>query len=276
LSYTAQQASGVNKWIRDKEHIEKAFVFGGMPARDGVAATIMAQSGFTGVWDSFSGEGNFFNAFSAKPNPRLLTEGLGCNYEIMFTDMKKFSVGFPVQASLDALLKLIARYRLTSKDIENIEARLPGPGVHTGDNRSMPDINLQYILAVTLLDGTLTFETAHSFERMNDPSVVELKKRIVLAEEPELTAAKRMRHAVIEIVTKDGTKLREHGISRGTVENPMTTEEVEEKSRELMTPVLGKKRSGELIKKIWNLERVKNMRELRPLLSLPSRKGAPQ
>jgi hypothetical protein len=54
----------------------------------------------------------------------------------------------------------------------------------------------------------------------------------------------------------------------------MTAEEVEEKSRELMTPVLGKKRSEKLIKTIWSLERVKNMRELRPLLSLPSRKGA--
>jgi 2-methylcitrate dehydratase PrpD len=138
----------------------------------------------------------------------------------------------------------------------------------------MPDINLQHILAVTLMDGTLTFETAHSFERMSDPSVIELREKVQLVEEPGLTAEKRTRQAVIEVVTKDGAQLREHGVSRGTVENPMTTEEVEEKSRELMTPVLGKKRSEGLIKTIWNLERVKNMRELRPLLSLPSRKGA--
>ncbi len=157
--------------------------------------------------------------------------------------------------------------------MKSVIARLPQPGVHTINNRSMPDINLQHILAVTLIDGNLTFETAHSFERMSDPSVLELRKRIQLVEEPELTAAKRTRQAVIEVITKDGAQLREHGISRGTVENPMTTEEVEEKSRELMTPVLGKKRSEKLINTIWNLERVKNMRELRPLLSLPSGKG---
>jgi 2-methylcitrate dehydratase PrpD len=96
-----------------------------------------------------------------------------------------------------------------------------------------------------------------------------------LVEEPELTATKRTRQAVIEIITKDGSQLREHGISRGTVENPMTREEVEEKSRELMAPVLGKKRSEKLINTILNLERVRNMRELRPLLSLPSGEGAP-
>jgi 2-methylcitrate dehydratase PrpD len=49
LSYTAQQASGVYYWMRDEEHMEKAFVFGGAPARNGVTSTILMQSGFTGV-----------------------------------------------------------------------------------------------------------------------------------------------------------------------------------------------------------------------------------
>jgi 2-methylcitrate dehydratase PrpD len=269
LAYAAQQASGVNCWKRDEEHVLKAFVFGGMPARNGVTAAIMVQSGFSGVWDSFTGEDNFFDAFSTKPTPRLLTAGLGHDYEVMFTDLKRFSVGYPIQAALDGLLKLMARHGLRAKDVKSLIARLPQPGVHTINNRSMPDINLQHILAVTLLDGKLTFETAHSFERMNDPSVLEVKKRIQLVEEPELTAAKRTRQAVIEIVTKDGSPLRELGISRGTAENPMPAEEVEEKSRELMTPVLGKERSEELIHTIWNLEQVKNMRKLRLLLSPP-------
>ena len=83
-----------------------------------------------------------------------------------------------------------------------------------------------------------------------------------------LTATKRTRQAIIEIITKDGAQLIEHGVSKETVENPMTREEVEEKSRELMTPVLGEDRSEKLINKIWNLKQVKNMRELRPLLSV--------
>ena len=46
LSYTAQQASGLSCWARDTEHIEKAFDFGGMPARNGVtAATMVALPG---------------------------------------------------------------------------------------------------------------------------------------------------------------------------------------------------------------------------------------
>src|SRR5918993_4039339 len=60
LSYTAQQTSGISCWMRDAEHIEKAFDFGGMPARNGVAAATMVAHGFTAVEDVFAGEGNFF------------------------------------------------------------------------------------------------------------------------------------------------------------------------------------------------------------------------
>ena len=38
LDYAAQQASGVAAWQRDTQHIEKSFVFAGMPARNGVTA----------------------------------------------------------------------------------------------------------------------------------------------------------------------------------------------------------------------------------------------
>ena len=36
LSYAAQQVSGIWSWVRDSEHVEKAFDFAGMGARNGV------------------------------------------------------------------------------------------------------------------------------------------------------------------------------------------------------------------------------------------------
>ena len=269
LSYASQQASGITYWMRDDEHIEKAFVFAGMPARNGVTAAVLVKSGFTGVRDPFSGDNNFFEAFSPVAKPGLLAEELGIRYEIMLTNIKKFSVGSPIQAAADALLLLIEKHGLTPEDVKEIIARLPDYGASVVNNRNMPDINLQYILAVALVDGDLTFEAAHSYERMDDPAVLEVKRRIKLVEDPEISAAKIMRQAIVEVTTKDGARLREHVVSvRGTAENPMTSQEVERKCLELMTPVLGADRSEKLINKIWNLERVRNMRELRPLLSV--------
>src|SRR5215470_9589617 len=87
LSYTTQQASGVSCWMRDEEHIEKAFDFGGMPARNGVATAAMVAHGFTGVEDAFSGERSFFVAYGRAPEPGILVRGLGERYEIVHTDI---------------------------------------------------------------------------------------------------------------------------------------------------------------------------------------------
>jgi len=100
FSYAAQQASGVSCWMRDEEHIEKAFDFGGMPARNGVAAAAMVAHGFSGVEDVFSGERNFFVAFGPAQDPAELTRELGARYEIMNADIKRWTVGSPIQAPL--------------------------------------------------------------------------------------------------------------------------------------------------------------------------------
>ncbi len=93
LSYAAQQASGVSCWMRDKDHVEKAFDFGGMPARNGVTAALMVASGFTGVDDVFAGERCFYDAFGDDPDRDGLTRELGARYEILGTGIKQWTVG---------------------------------------------------------------------------------------------------------------------------------------------------------------------------------------
>ena len=89
LDYTAQQSSGIAAWRRDVDHIEKAFVFGGMPARSGATSALLVKSGWTGVDDIFSGAHNFFQAYAPAGDPALLVERLGERYEVTQTDIKK-------------------------------------------------------------------------------------------------------------------------------------------------------------------------------------------
>src|SRR5207342_3100357 len=119
LSFTAQQASGISCWMRDGEHVEKAFDFGGMPARNGVAAATMVAHGFSGVADVFKRERNFFVAYGRKPDPAVLTRGLGEIYEIMNTNIKRWSVGSPIQAPLDSLLDLIREHQIKAEGVES-------------------------------------------------------------------------------------------------------------------------------------------------------------
>src|SRR5947209_11640072 len=128
LSYAAQQASGISCWMRDEEHIEKAFDFGGMPARNGVAAAAMVAHGFTGVEDALSGERSFFVAYGRKPEPERLVAALGETYEVMNTNIKRWSVGSPIQAPLDALELLLREHRFGADDIERLVVRVAHQG----------------------------------------------------------------------------------------------------------------------------------------------------
>jgi 2-methylcitrate dehydratase PrpD len=99
LDYAAHQSSGLGAWHRDTEHIQKAFHFGGMTARSGVTSALVVQAGWTGVEDIFSGKDNFFEAYKPHADPAGLAEKLGERYEITRTNIKKWPVGSPIQAS---------------------------------------------------------------------------------------------------------------------------------------------------------------------------------
>src|SRR5215470_8390571 len=157
LSYCAQQASGVACNVRDSEHVEKAFDFGGMPARNGVTAATMVAAGFTGVDDVFSGERNFLAAYSASPDPAQLADALGERFDILGTNIKKWSVGSPAQAALDALTHLIAATPFEIADTAAIRVHLPARSARTVDNAPMPDVNVQHLVALLLADRGLTF-----------------------------------------------------------------------------------------------------------------------
>ena len=273
LSYTAQQCSGISCWMRDEEHIEKAFDFGGMPARNGVAAAAMVSAGFTAVEDVFSGERNFFIAYdetrriNRAPEPGKLVEGLGTVYEIMNTNIKRWSVGSPIQAPLDSLLELIRAHGVKAADVEKLTVRVAHQGANTTDDRPMPDINMQHMCAVMLLDGIVTFKSAHDEKRMKHPAVVALKRRIELFGDDELTRVIPSRQGIVELKLKDGRSLRHHTKAvRGTAQNPMTRAEVDEKAFHLIAPITGQARARKLCDAVWALETTGDVRRLRPLL----------
>jgi 2-methylcitrate dehydratase PrpD len=267
LSYTVQQASGVAYWSRDHEHVEKAFDFGGMGARNGVAAATMVAAGFTGVDDPLGGTHNLFTALAAKAAPEELTAELGTRYEIMRTAIKKWCVGSPIQAALDALALLMAEHGLTAGNVRRIVVDMPDDRLHIVDNRTIPDICLQHLLALTLADGTLTFASAHDYARMQDPAVLAVRRRIEVVPSAELTAAVPARQAIVAVETTDGRKVRHRTTAvRGTPDNPMDQAEVEAKARDLVVPIIGAERAEKLIATVGSLESLRAVIELRPLL----------
>ena len=265
LSYAAQQVSGISCWMRDPEHIEKAFDFGGMPARNGVTAAAMAAHGLSGVEDVFSGERSFFVAYPGEA--QALVRGLGETFEILNASIKRWSVGSPIQAPLDSLAELMKENRFDVGDVKSVVVRVAHQGANTVDNRDMPDICMQHMCAVMLLDGTVSFESSHDEKRMRDRRVLAVRQKVQLLGDDAMSAAMPSRQGIVELELADGRRLRHHtpGV-RGTPDNPMTRAEVDAKSYDLLLPVIGRLKARKLCDAVWNLDKIQDVRTLRPLL----------
>ena len=231
LDYSAQQTSGIGAWTRDAEHMEKAFLFGGKPAAGGVTAAFLVQSGWTGVDDIFSGPDNFFEALAPRQNgaikadPSMLVEKLGERYEITQTNIKKWTVGSPIQAPLDALEGFFKKRSFGADDVRKVVVRIASDEASTVSNRDMPDICMEHMVAVMLLDKTVTFVSVHDKARMKDPAVLRHRAKVEVVADPRIDARRPRREAIIELTFVDGSQLTEWVKDvRGTVENPMTRE----------------------------------------------------
>ena len=245
FSFAAQQASGIPYWERDREHVEKAFDFGGMGARNGVTAATMIRAVFTGVDDFLSGDANLFTALGDEgAKPAELVAELGTRYEVMNTSIKKWCVGSPLQSVLDAVTALLedplvragavkARCRrhagrsAAHRRQPHHPRYLPPAPRRAGDRRRRRDLRERPRLR------------AHERpEGAPDPG-----KLVEAVPSKELQTAKPARQAIVRIETADGRTLAHRTYEvRGTPGNPMDKSEVDAKALDLTRPILGASR----------------------------------
>ncbi|SFZ80730.1 2-methylcitrate dehydratase PrpD [Devosia enhydra] len=254
LNYLAQEASGLTTWRLDDAHTLKSYVFAGMPASNGVKAAALVASGFTGSGDVVDpSDRNLFEAISPKTQPERLLHELGTRYKILETDIKKYSVGFPIAAPLSAVEEIMAHPGFDASRVEAVRIRYLSDWYKViGDKNRMPDLNLRHCMAATLVEGRLNFDASHDVAKMQDPAILAMGKRITfLDEEP----GQDRFEARVEIDCGGQTYSAAQGLHvLGRKENPMTTEQVHEKAMELMCTVISEKAAREAIEIVHAIE----------------------
>lgn len=267
LDYACQQAAGIAAWNRDTQHVEKSLAFAGFGARNGITAALLIQLGGTGVNNIFFGSDNFFDAFNPKANPEGLIDKLGERFEVTRTNIKAWSVGSPMQASIDALQRIMKAHPFHADDLQDMTVRVDPDEAHIVNNRKMPDICMQYIMAVMVLDRKVTFQSSHDEARMKDPKVLALWKKIHLVPDEALQALYPARVAIVDVTLKNGQHFSQRvDAVIGSAQNPMDHDQLAAKCRDLMAPELGAAQTDKLIDAVFNIEKMQDVRDLSPLL----------
>jgi len=241
LSFAAQQASGLMYWNRDPDHIEKAFVFGGKGARDGMYAALIAKAGMTSPTHALTCKRGFVDSFAQDARPQELSHELGERFEISRSTLKKWCVGSPIQSVLDAFEAILAENKITNDDIAGIHLTMPSDRLHVVDGRDIPTICVQHLAAMMIVQGTVSFVEAHKDELMDDPDIQAVRAKITATPSDELAEAKPVRQAIVEITLNNGEKLRHHTKAvHGTPDRPMNADDLAAKARDILTPYIPK------------------------------------
>src|SRR4029077_21004823 len=125
----------------------------------------------------------------------------------------------------------------------------------------------QHMVALMLLDKTVSFQAAHDTARMRDPAALRERQKVDLLRDEELSKFMPVRVTLVEVELSDGTRLSERVTAvRGTPRNPMTRAEVIDKARDLIVPVLGRETSDRLIDTVYAIDQLAHVRSLRTLL----------
>jgi 2-methylcitrate dehydratase PrpD len=266
LGLALQQASGLLAWASD--HTENSRPFNpGLAARNGTTAAYLAHLGFGGPPTPFEGKYDAFTAFSGERHPEALLADWGKRYHLPELAYKLYSCCSFTHPGLDALLTLAREQHLKSGDVQEIVLRFPKSGAHMIDNNELKSHCAQYILPVGLVFGQVMIDDILQ-DRMRHPEVARLRPHTRLIADPELDGGWPETYAsIVEVTTRDGRHFSarvDH--AKGTMENPLTPEEIHRKYQILATTVTSAANAEQIAEIVEKIDKSPDVTRLTGLL----------
>jgi len=254
-------------------------VASGQAGRAGVFAAMLARAGMEGPHLPFEGKAGWCDHVAGGRFQLEKMGGSGTPFKILDTRFKLRPSSGEAQSTILAAEKVSPLRNL--KDVKKITVELykkaklsKGTGAHqwNPDSREAADHSVPYLVAVTLMDGTVTLRSFND-ARLWNPELRALMQKIEVTENEEFTRAYERRpvehRTRITVLTFSGERLvGETGGDEDDFSMPKSDAQIEEKFRGLTEDMLGAKRANTILEKLWHLEDVKDVSEIPPLLLL--------
>ncbi|MEM1537705.1 MAG: MmgE/PrpD family protein [Candidatus Nezhaarchaeales archaeon] len=243
----------------------------GRAAENGVWAALLAQKGFTSTRRILEAERGYCRATSKDFDPGKITEKLGEKFEIVNNVFKVHASCGHTHGAIDAALLLSKEYNVKPEDIERVVVKTYPIAVDVVGRNYEPKtaseakFSLPYCLAVTLVYGRVGL-TEFSKEKLNDPKVRELSRKVTVTTDPEYVNV-RLGSAKVVLYTIDGGRFEcRVDTPKGYPENPVTEADLERKFIELASLVLPGERVRRIIEAVKGLEGLERITALTDLL----------
>ncbi len=237
----------------------------GNAARMGAESAMLAAAGFTSTENILETPNGFADAlFGGSVDWDALTSGLGDTFRLTDPgyDIKRFPAQVHMQRPIEAVLDLRERHGLAADDVETLTLAVRDRGHSASVPRSGLDgkFSVEYCAAAALVDGDVGIDTFTDERRFRpDVDAALGRVRVVPSSEPQAATATAL--------LRDGSEVSETCAHfRGSIANPMSTEERLAKAASCIRVALGPADAGRLIALLERLDDLEDLGELMGLI----------
>ena len=263
IGIAASQAAGL---MAVQEGANAKAFHSGRAAQSGVYAALLAKEGYTGIEDVLDVEyGGFFSTLVDGYSPECLTRGLGKEWETLNVGYKLSPASNGSITAMHTLSRIMRGNGLAADDIAHVLASVSTNTLeHCGwdfDPAALKGVlaaqmNLRYGMAVMALDGVAT-PAQYTEARIKAADIAAFLPRIEVRawdafdRDPGLRLACRL-----EVRSRAGrTYADETRYRPGSVEDPVSAEELEAKFMTLTSDIVRAERAAKCVTHIKTLEK---------------------
>lgn len=272
LGMAGTQSAGLWAFTADGSYSKRFHP--GRSAQSGVIAVSLAGIGYRGPTKILEADdGGFFRATSSDFNFSKVTEGLGKRFDVEDVVLKPYPACGSLHSSIEAALIIRRENRIVAKEVKKINvynSELVNVQCGFDYNPSgvlQAQMSMKYCLARAVMDGMLSM-SQFAEEKLSDPGVLDMASRVNFILDSEINAIYPRRFpGIVEIVMKSGKRFKKRvEAPKGSKENSVSWQEVQDKFKTLALPVIGGKKSDAFIKLVDNIEDLKNVTEISALM----------
>jgi 2-methylcitrate dehydratase PrpD len=268
-------ASGIVEFAESGGMVKR--LHAGRAAEGGVTAAYLARSGFTGPTTVLEGKFGFCRTFSREPAVERILEGLGSGYKIRETTIKPYPCCSDIHPVIDALLEIKARPDFDPQDVmhilvESTTKLLELNNIDGSTSIMAAQYSVPLTAAIVLFRDIRDPGTYHESLLHNEDLVV-FQRRVEMRSSdefdrlyPKITAAR------VIVTTTNGKHFEATNRgAAGSIHNPLSAKQIEEKFMTLADPILPQGRAREIVRQVADIEGATHIRNLTSLLRFEAR-----
>jgi len=247
----------------------------GTASKNGILAAMLAKQGFTGPHTVLEGPNGFLNSYFGKGNydVSVLDQDLGLSWEILYIQYKPFACGGLLHSPATAALNLKRTHGLNPEDITEIQVRTADKFIKEAaepfEIKTSPrtevdaQFSLPFTLALIFCNGSAMIDD-YTEKCIFDERIRGIARKVNCIADPEINKVwPKDEPSVVTVYTKDGRILEKRvSCAKGSLENPMTLEDLIEKYRILAAKALSPDQISRTIDFFMDLENQEDVAKL--------------